>query len=276
MEAQSQGPANVTSYENLYDYTSAFITFLTNLAQTVNETNQLDIVHINELIEQAMKFATRIQKEQVVSDLVGKMERLKRVVELQCNQTRKIGEDLAGLGKSLNTPNPKRSARSSLPQITSPFPQPPTSVYNKDHRILVKIEPKAGSILLWVKSSEELTDIINAQLKKSRATDTDIRMAKILQSGNLSSNVEDNEEVEKLQGNLDWAQALGEASIITKSFGVVAHGVSSHRIDMKNKDSTIQYMIRKNKNAFLNLTISWIGWLKTPVGDKATGSLIIE
>ena len=108
MEVQSQGPGILTSYENLHDHTSAFITFLTNLTQTVNETNQLDIVHTKELIEQAMKFATRIQKELVVLDLVGKMERLERVVELQCNQTRKIGEDLAGLGKSLNTPNPKR------------------------------------------------------------------------------------------------------------------------------------------------------------------------
>ena len=195
MEVQSQGPDIVTSYENLHDNTSAFITFLTNLAQTANETNQLDIVYTKELIEQAMKFATRIEKEPVVSDLMGKMERLERVVELQYNQTRKIGEDLAGLGKSLNTPNPKRSEWNSLPQITSSLPQPPTPAYNKDHRILVKIEPKPGSSLLGEKSSEELTDIINAQLQKRRVTDTDIRMAKILQCGNLSIHVVDDGEV---------------------------------------------------------------------------------
>lgn len=139
MEAENQGPGTVTSYENLHNYTNAIITFLTNLAQSVNETNQLDIIHTKELIEQEMKFATRIQKEPVVSDLVGKVERLERVVKLQCNQTRKIGEDLAGLGKILNISNPKRPAWKSLPQITSPLPQPPTPVYNKDHWILVKI-----------------------------------------------------------------------------------------------------------------------------------------
>lgn len=80
-------------------------------------------------------------------------------------------------------------------------------------------------------------------------------MAKIIQSGNSSINVVDNEKVEKLQANLDWEQAFGEASIITKSFGVVAHSVSLYGIDIKNKDATIQYLIRKNKNAFPNLTI---------------------
>lgn len=109
------------------------------------------------------------------------------------------------------------------------------------------------------KSSEELTNIINAQLKKNKVTDKYVRMVKMLQSGNLSILVVDNGKVEKLQANLDWAQGLGDASIITKSFGMVAHGLSLHKIDMKNKEATIQYLTRKNKNAFPNLTISWIG-----------------
>ena len=75
---------------------------------------------------------------------------------------------------------------------------------------------------------------------------------------------------------MEWTQALGEASVIKKLFSVVAHDVSLHKIDMKNKDATIQYLTRKNKNTFPNLTISWIGWLKAPIGEKTTGSLIIE
>ena len=67
--------------------------------------------------------------------------------------------------------------------------------------------------------------------------------------------VVDNRVVEKLQANLDWAQELGDVSIITKSFGVVAYGVSLHKIDMKDKEATIQYLTRKNKNAFPNLII---------------------
>lgn len=57
---------------------------------------------------------------------------------------------------------------------------------------------------------------------------------------------------------------------------MVAHGVSLHKIDMKNKAVTIQYLTRKNNNAFPDLTISWIGWLKAPVGEKIIGSLITE
>lgn len=116
---------------------------------------------------------------------MGKMESLERVVELQCNQSRKIG-DMAGLGKRLNTPSPNRSAWNPLRQITSPLPQRPIPVYNYNHRILIKIEHKPGSFSLTEKSSEELTNIINAQLKKSKITDKEVRMVKMLQSGNSS------------------------------------------------------------------------------------------
>ena len=56
--------------------------------------------------------------------------------------------------------------------------------------------------------------------------------------------------------NLDWAQVLGDASIITRSFGMVAHGVFSPKIDMKDKKATIRYLTKKNKNVFPNLIIS--------------------
>ena len=86
----------------------------------------------------------------------------------------------------------------------------------------------------------------------------------------------DNGEVGKLLGNLDWAQGLGNASISIKFFGIVAHDVSLHKIEMKDKEATIWYLTRKNKNALPNLIISWIGWLKAPIREKTIGSLILE
>lgn len=76
----------------------------------------------------------------------------------------------------------------------------------------------------------------------------------MLHNRNLSIQMINNGEVEKLQINLDWAQRLGDASIITKFFGMVAHGVSLHKIDGKNKKFTIRYLTRKHKNIFPNLT----------------------
>lgn len=162
MEAHSQEPGMATNYRSLHNHTNAFVTFLSKLARTVQETDQLDIVYTKELIEQTLELATRIQKEPLLSELMGKMESLERVVELQCNQNRKIGEDLASLGKSLNTPSPTRSAWNPLPQIISPLSQPPISTYNKDYRILIKIGHKPDFMSLTQKLSEELTDIINA------------------------------------------------------------------------------------------------------------------
>lgn len=168
---------------------------------------------------------------------------------------------------NLNTPSPNRSVW-PLPRITSP-PQTPMPTYNRDHRILIKIEHKPGSVPLTEKSLEELTEIISAQLKKSKATDKDVRTVKMLQSGNVSSQMVGGGEVQKLQANLDLTQALGDASIVTRSSGVVAHGVFLHKTDMEDKEVTIRYLTRKVKNALPNLTITWIVWLHVMVGLEA-------
>ena len=124
--------------------------------------------------------ATRIQKKPLLSELMGKIESFERVVELQYNQNGNIREYLAGLGKSLNTPSSSHSAWNFLPWITSLLPQPLIPAYNKNHRILIKIGHKPGSMSLTEKLSEELTDIINAQLKKSKVTNKDVQMVKML------------------------------------------------------------------------------------------------
>ena len=150
--------------------------------------------------------------------------------------------------------------------------------YNRDHRILIKIEHKPGSVPLTEKSLEEPTEIISTQLKKSKATDKDVRTVQMLQSGNVSSQMVGGGEVQKLQANLDWAQALGDASIVTRSFGVVSHGVFLHKTDMEDKEATIRYLTRKVKNALPNLTITAPrnGWLRGLTGEKTIGSLILE
>lgn len=58
-------------------------------------------------------------------------------------------------------------------------------------------------MFLTEKSLEKLTDIINAQLKKSKVTDKDIQIVKMRQNKYFSIQVVDNGEVEKLQANLD-------------------------------------------------------------------------
>lgn len=77
----------------------------------------------------------------------------------------------------------------------------------------------------------------------------------MLHSRNLSIQIIDNGEVEKPQVNLDYAQGLEDASIIIKSFGLIAHVVFLHKIDMKNKKAIIWYLTKKHKNVFPNLTL---------------------
>lgn len=88
----------------------------------------------------------------------------------------------------------------------------------------------------------------------------------------------DNTEVHKLRENTNWIRkAFGEGvELITKFYGVVANGVSIHKVKPENKDASIQYLVDKNRSAFPGLSIKWISWLRVPQESKLVASLIIK
>lgn len=57
---------------------------------------------------------------------------------------------------------------------------------------------------------------------------------------------------------------------------MVANGVLLDKIGMKNKEAIIRYLTRKNKTAFSNLTITWIGCFRAVSAEKTIGSIIFE
>lgn len=167
------------------------------------------------------------------------------------------------------------STQNFLPWIILSLPQSPIPAYNKDYQILIKIKHKFSSISLIEKLLEKLTDIVNVQLKKSKVIDKNIQMVKILLSRNLLVQVVNNREKKKLETNLDQVQGLGDTRIIIKFFGMISYNISLCKIDIKKK-AIIWYLTRKNKNTFFKLTMLQISWLKTLIGEKTIGLLILK
>lgn len=95
---------------------------------------------------------------------------------------------------------------------------------------------------MWVsKSSEELTEMINQKLLETNTTVKQIRIAKVSKGGNITIQPIDNTEAQNLRINTSWVQAAfgGEAELITRSYGVVAHGVSIHKVNPKSKGNNL-------------------------------------
>lgn len=69
---------------------------------------------------------------------------------------------------------------------------------------------------------------------------------KMCQSGGLN-----NKEVKKLLINLDFSSISEDIRIVSKPSSVVEKSVSLYKMDITNKEATIRYLSRKNKNFFL-------------------------
>ena len=87
------------------------------------------------------------------------------------------------------------------------------------------------------KSSEVLTEMINQKLLETNTTVKQIRIAKVSKGGNIAIQPIDNTEAQNLRINTSWVRAAfgGEAELITRLYGVVAHGVSISVVSSPSK-----------------------------------------
>lgn len=166
-------------------------------------------------------------------------------------------------------------------QVPSEPVLPPRSIppkYSHQNQVVVKINNSEMASTLETKSSEELTEMVNRKLLETHTSAKEIRVAKISKGGNVAIQPVHGTEARKLRENTNWIwAAFGEGvELVTKSYGVVAHGISSHKINPENKEASIQYLVDKNRNAFPDLSIKWISWLRAPQEGKSVASLIIE
>ena len=118
---------------------------------------------------------------------------------------------------------------------------------------------------------------INQYVKSKNITDTDIRAAQKLKSGDIAIYIANAGETKKLLENNCWTEVLGrKAKSITRTFGVVAHAVRVDSIDLAHKKITMEKIRAKNAASIPGLVIKWIGWLTNLSPGKKESLLVIE
>ncbi len=131
---------------------------------------------------------------------------------------------------------------------------------------------------LETKSPEEFTEMVNRILLETNTSIKEIDIAKISKWKNIAIQPVDSTEAQKLQENTNWIRAAfgEEAEPITKWYWVMANRVSIYKVNTENKEASIQYLVDKNRSAFLALSIQWISWLRATQEGKSVASFIIE
>lgn len=99
--------------------------------------------------------------------------------------------------------------------------------------------------VLGTKPLEELTEMFNQKLLETHTAIKEICIAKVSKGRNIAIQPVDSTEAQKLRVKTNWINWIravfgGEAELITKSYGVVAQGVSIHKVNPKNKEASIQ------------------------------------
>ncbi len=115
---------------------------------------------------------------------------------------------------------------------------------------------------------------INQYLKTKNITDTDIRAARKLKSGDIAVYTANDGKIKRLLQNDCWTER--GAKPITRTFGVVAHAVRVDSIDLAHKEITIEKIRAKNAASIPDLEIKWIGWLTNLSPRKEESSLVVE
>ncbi len=168
--------------------------------------------------------------------------------------------------------NRKATAGISFSATTAPTP-----AFNKANEIIIKIDDKDSTRTLNTQSPENIVRDINHYLQAKNISNTNIRAARKLKSGDIAIHTANETETKKLVEEESWTQVLGKkARIITRTFGVIAHVVRIDSINMKEKEAVMEQIRAKNIASIPDLEIKWIGWLSNPAAGKKETSLVIE
>ncbi len=168
------------------------------------------------------------------------------------------------------------STTGGVPIIPPAMPKQGQAPYNKLNEIIVKLQDETANKALEGKTPSAMTTMVNDFIKSTDTTRKPIRTARRLGSGDICVMAANEEEANALREHKEWMLKLSSnAKAVTKTYGLLLHGVRIDAIDTKDMATAIKTVQNENANT-LSLDIVWIGWFGTNKEGHDKGSLIIE
>jgi len=98
-----------------------------------------------------------------------------------------------------------------------------------------------------------------------------------LKSGDIQIFTSSAAEAIQLKENKGWIKGLGEqAELVVPTYGVIAHGIPTNSINIKDQKATTQRIVAENYTVIPNAEIPYVGWLTKESSLKQASSIVIE
>jgi hypothetical protein len=166
-------------------------------------------------------------------------------------------------------PAPQNTNTHSAQNTVTAYRDRVVTVKLKDHGIAQRYRTQPAT---WVKNQVE-TAIHNNTATKS----VKIVAAHQLKSGDIQIFTSSTTETTHLKQNQGWIRGLGEqAELIIPTYGVIAHGIPTNSINIRDQEATIQQILADNHTVVPKAKISYVGWLTKESNLKRASSIVLE
>lgn len=147
----------------------------------------------------------------------------------------------------------------------------------KDRVVTVKLKDQGiaqryrAHSAAWTRQQVETSIRGNAATKQVKVV-----AAHQLKSGDIQIFTSTTAEAAQLKQNKGWIKGLGErAELVLPTYGVIAHGIPTNSINIKDRDATIQQVLADNYTVVPDAEISYVGWLTKEATLKHASSIVV-
>jgi hypothetical protein len=277
-----------------------------NQLQAANEGRQghvpWNIVHA--YMESTITLIGKVLRQPAMSEILQHIQDSTKYIQENAKCTQNIQRDITVIKSSVGlSTTPLNSANFSGGRTTNPSwaqvaaqakgsqlppppvsldtqtsrSQPPVTAY-KDRAVTVKLKDHGvaqryrTNPAVWTRRQIE-TFVHNNPATKS----VKIVAAHQLKSGDIQIYTSNAAEAIQLTENRGWTRGLGEqAELIVPTYGVIAHGISTKSINVKNHSATTQQILADNSTIIPNADIPYVGWLTKESPLKRASSIVLE
>jgi hypothetical protein len=262
-----KGRQNQVPWKIVQQYISSTIALTSKVLQ---QPPMSDILH---QMQDAVKCTQNIQRDVlVIKNSVGLSTAAPNAANFSGGRPAATWAQVAaqGRGAPMIPPPVPQSARTSKNEST-------VTAY-KDRAITVRLKDHGIAQRFRALPAIKIRQHVEASIKNHTATKSvAVVAAHQLKSGDIQIFTSSTAEAMKLKENREWIKGLGEhAELIVPTYGVIAHGVSTNSINVKDQTATIQQILADNYTVIPRAKISYVGWLTRESPLKRASSIVVE
>ncbi|OWT43401.1 hypothetical protein VFPPC_18544 [Pochonia chlamydosporia 170] len=172
-------------------------------------------------------------------------------------------------GSAPPPPMPQGMTTTKTQSTVTAYKDRVVTVKLKDHGISQRYRMHPAA---WIRQQVEAAIHGNSTTKAIKVV-----AAHQLKSGDIQIFTSTTAEATQLKESKGWISGLGEhAELIVPTFGVIAHGIPTNSINIKDQKATIQQMLADNYTVIPNAKISYTGWMTKEATLKRASSIVVE